>query len=491
MRRGTLLTWVAYALGGVYSALFLFSAALRLVYPYEVEWNEGAVLDHSIRILHDLPIYTAPSLDFAAFVYTPFYYYLTAIAMTIGGIGLWAGRFISLLATIATALVIGLVVRRELGSRPKEGLLLPMCGAMLYLAFYHVTGFFYDIVRMDPLAVFLVVASIYAALYAKRGFILSAILLAFAYFTKQQMIFAWPALVLYFMMISKRKAAWFAACSLALLLAGTFLMNAATSGWYRFYTLTIPSVKAATGFSWRDALAFFPTTLFGSLGFFILVILLASIISGLSRRNGGTSLIVWCALLAMLSASIGIGNPGGYANVLIPLAAMIAMLFPISIAWLEERFSSGQRFAPTLLVLAFLSLAFNPLGEIMLFASSRQRQAGNEFVAVLRKMPGDVWIPFHGYIGTMAGKATHVHFMAMNDALVPHDARSARFQREIDSSLDAHRFSAIILDEDRVYGWDSIQHYTKAGKIFQLPNVFLSRIGSAPTRPQFVYQQTE
>ena len=482
-----LLRWIALALGAAYGALFLFSAALRLVYPYEVEWNEGAVLDHAIRILHGLPIYSAPSLDFAAFVYTPLYYYLTALLMSIGGIGLWAGRAVSMGSTLFTALLIGSIVYREaLGSRNRA--FLTLSAGLLYLAFYHATGFFYDIVRMDAFAVFLVIAAVHTALYVKRSAIVAAVLIVFAYFTKQQMIFAWPALALAFYWQSKHRFLWFAGTSLLAIVLGTIALNAISHGWYIFYTYTIPGAKAAAQFSWRDALEFIPTTLLGSMGIFILVILLLAIVSNEWRHKSHLAVLLVLWVLALGSASLSLGNPGGYANVLMPFVAVLAILFPLSIDRIAERFPAWSSLAPICVLLGFLALAFNPLGEIMLFASRRQRAAGNEFVQKLRAMPGEVWVPFHGYIPALAGKAAHVHFMAMNDALFPHDERSARFRREIDSVLEAHRFRAIVLDEDHVYGWDSIPHYRKSGTIFQVPNVFLSRIGSAPTRPQFIYR---
>jgi len=490
MKSRTLFEWLAYLAGGAYVALFLFSAALRLLYPYEVEWNEGAVLDHAIRVLDGKPIYTAPSLDFAAFVYTPLYYYVTALALKIGGIGLWAGRFVSILSTLLTALFVGLIIHNETRCLNKRSMLLPISGAMLYLAMYHATGYFYDTVRMDALGLLLAIASIYAALYWRSGFLISAALVALAYFTKQQMLFVWPALAIFVFLRSKKEALWFAGISIALLLAGSLILNAETNGWYRFYTFTIPGAKAAAEFSWRDALEFVPHWMFGVAGFFSLVILFALVVENGWTRNRNFVFLLLCGFFAMISGAMALGNPGGYKNVLMPLAAMIAILFPICVLRVSENFREWPSVAPALLFLGFLALVYNPLGEKMLFASARQRSAGNEFIKTLRPIPGDVWIPFHGYIGTLAGKPTHVHFMAMNDALVPHDARSARFQREIDSSLAAHRFSAIILDEEHVFHWDSIPNYARAGVIFQTRNVFLSRLGDAATRPQFIYLPT-
>ena len=492
MKRTLYLNIAVYSFGGLYTLLFLSVAAMRLVYPYEIEWNEGAVLDHAIRILDCKPIYTAPSIDFSAFVYTPFYYYVTAFFMKIGGEGLWAGRLVSIISTLLISWLIGKIVWHETSST-----MLSVSGAMLFIAFYHLTGFFYDIVRMDSLSLCLVIVAIYSALYLKHGHIIAAFLVAVAYFTKQQMLFVWPAIALCFWLRNKKPMLLFAILSAGIIIAGTFAFNWSTDGWYRFFTYTIPSTKASQSFAWQTAIEFFPDWMLSTLGFATMAILIAIFAANKNQWNAHKNLLVIIAfnLLAMISASIGLGNLGGYKNVTMPLAATIAILFPISAQIISDIFSriSGnnhaakEQLAAAIMLLVFLSLAYNPFGQKMLFASSKQRQAGDEFVGKLKEMQGDVWIPFHSYIGRLAGKQSHVHFMGMNDALVPHDTTSVRFQHEIDSSLASFRFSAIILDEENVFHWDSVRHYVKSSAIFQTPNVFLSRIGDAQTRPQFIY----
>ena len=199
-----------YAMGGAYVLLFRFAAAPRLIYPYEVEWNEGAVVDQAIRVIAGKPIYAVPSLDFTAFVYTPFYYYVTALIMKIGGVGFWAGRSISILSTLLTAAIAGRIVQRETSSS-----ILAFSSVALYLAFYHITGFFYDIVRMDALAVFLVAMSMYSSLYFRRGYLIAAFFVALAYFTKQQMLFILPAIAIGIAFRNKKEALWFSTYRLA------------------------------------------------------------------------------------------------------------------------------------------------------------------------------------------------------------------------------------------------------------------------------------
>ncbi|SRR5579883_1952378 len=483
MRVRRYLEWAVYGMGGAYGALFLFSASLRLIYPYEVEWNEGAILDHAIRVLHGQSIYTAPSLDFSAFVYTPLYYVVTAALMKIGAIGLWAGRLVSIISTLCTAWFAGKIVRRETASA-----LLAFSAGMLYLAFYQTTGFFYDIVRMDALAILFAILSLYAALYLRRGYVTAAIFIALAYYTKQQMIFIWPGITVLLFLRQKKDALIFAVLSIALLLITFVSLNGITHGWFQRYTMTIPSLKAASEFSWITALEFFPKIVIGSLGLFTFIIVVAFFtIKRVSFDRIFFALCI-CYVLAISSGAISLGNPGGYSNVIMPCAAMTAIVFPIALHRIFEKISVTTSLSLVLLFLGFLSLWYDPLSQKMLFASQRQKHAGDEFIAKLRSMSGDVWIPYHGYISSLAGKPTHVHFMAMNDALYLGDTTARRYRHEIDSSLAAHRFAAIILDEDSVFHWDSIPHYTRSEAIFVTPNVFLSRIGSAPTRPQFIYR---
>ena len=485
------LTWAVCFAGSSYILLFLGLTALRLVYPYEVEWNEGAVLDHAIRILGGKPLYATPSLEFAAFIYTPIYYHLVAGLMKITGVAMMPGRLISILSTLLTALLIGRITQRETKST-----LLAFSSAALYIAFYHVTGFFYDIVRMDALSLFLAVAAIYTVLYVRKGYIGAAILIALAYFTKQQMLCFWPAIALWLFIRNPKQAYIFITISITLLLAVSLILNTTTHGWFAFYTWKEPSAKTHYFFSYGRAIAFFHVNLLGTFALTTIVILFAYILtitpprpSPLVRGGGknGYALLLFCYTASIAASSLSIGNEGGYKNVLMPLAATIAILFPISLQRIAQSFSISNALIQWLLLFEFFALAYNPLGEKMLIASPRQRHAGDEFIAKLRAISGDVWIPMHGYLNTLAGKPTFVHFMAMSDALTVQDTSATRLQREIDSAYREHRFTVIILDQDLSFPPDSIPHYTPRGTIFRTPNVFLSRLGDEATRPQYLF----
>ena len=57
--------WVFAVLARVFLA--------RLSYPLDLEWMEGGVLTHALRLSRGQPLYAEPSVDFVSFLYTPLY----------------------------------------------------------------------------------------------------------------------------------------------------------------------------------------------------------------------------------------------------------------------------------------------------------------------------------------------------------------------------------------------------------------------------------
>lgn len=66
--------------------LFLYTAARRMRYPYDVEWIESGILVEVMRIAHGQPLYTAPTLDYIPFLYGPLYFYLAAALSKVTGL---------------------------------------------------------------------------------------------------------------------------------------------------------------------------------------------------------------------------------------------------------------------------------------------------------------------------------------------------------------------------------------------------------------------
>ena len=478
---------IAVALGVAFIALVLALSILRLAYPYEIEWMEGAMVDHIVRVIHGQPIYTAPSLDFVAWLYPPLYYWVSALVMKLTGIGFFAGRIVSFASTIFTALVLGWMTLRITASK-----LLGFLTIALYFATYHLTGFYFDIVRNDAFFTFLVVASALPFFWKNRvAPFLSALILVLAFLAKQQAIFFLPPLAFCYWVRNRREGIQFSVVALGLGVVSIFALNAATHGWSNYYMFSIPHAKEVDFVAIR-MLGVFPDYALGPLAACTLAMLLLPL---LKKEGGGgwswlgtpTALLILMSLAALMAGAFSLGNEGGYRNVMMPFAAFVVPLLPIALNEVRLAKPEYGRYIYLAIIFQFVALYFNPLSEKMLIASARQRRGGEEFMRKLAAMPGDVFIPYHGFIATQAGKQPHAEILAALDVLHMHDTTARRLEAEYDSAYAQHRFSAIIMEESNQFRVDSIAHYTYAGRMLREPNVMLTRVASDATRPEFIF----
>ena len=173
---------------------------LRLPYPYDLEWLEGLHLQHSIRILYGKPLYIKPSLEFIPLLYTPLYYYVSAISLKLFGISYFSARLVSIVSSLGTALIIFLFsnrIQQHNGER-NDGYLMPIVLAVLFLTFSFQTQFWFDLIKVDMLMVFLLSISIYILYFysSKKEFILSFFFFVLAFYTKQTVLTFLPFIYL-------------------------------------------------------------------------------------------------------------------------------------------------------------------------------------------------------------------------------------------------------------------------------------------------------
>src|SRR5262249_3960426 len=92
--------WIPVVAGLWYPLCWLAIAWLRVGYPFELEWIEGAVLDTVQRALDGKSLYPPPSIEFVALNYTPLYYHVCAWVARLVGPGFTAMRIVSIVATL-------------------------------------------------------------------------------------------------------------------------------------------------------------------------------------------------------------------------------------------------------------------------------------------------------------------------------------------------------------------------------------------------------
>jgi 4-amino-4-deoxy-L-arabinose transferase-like glycosyltransferase len=472
---------VVWSLAGAFVLLFLVLAIMRLAYPYEVEWMEGSMLEHSLRILSGKPIYTAPSIEFVAWLYPPLYYFAVALSMKLFGIGFFAGRIVSVVSAILTASLLAIIVRHI--TRRTD---LAVLTAALFLATYHLTGFYFDIARNDAFFTLLLVAAALSAIRTRGvlGAVLTAVLLSLAFLTKQQAIFFFPAVAMWFWLQARRNAVIFSAAALSATLLALVLWNGASNGWLFYYLFAIPSAKRAD-FSILRAIEAIPHYALGPLAISIVALCFVLQRNRLTIFKTPSGLLILMSLAALIAGAISLGNDGGDANVMMPFAAFTVTMIPVALGMVVERPLVNAGWLA--MALQFAALYFNPLSEKMLIASAHQRLGGDAFMQKLQTIPGEVYFPYHSFIARQAGKPTQANILATLDVLRLQDTTAKRLQRDLDSAFARHRFSAVIMEENPMVPVDSVAHYTLAGRMLDEPNVFLTRFGPSATRPQYIY----
>jgi 4-amino-4-deoxy-L-arabinose transferase-like glycosyltransferase len=159
----------------------------RLRYPYELQWMEGGAVDHVRRVLHGQAIYAPPTRSFASYAYPPLYWWVSAPVAAVVGTGLTALRLVSVASTVATLAILALVVRRETGHWA-AGLI----SAGAYAGAFAATGASYDVARVDPLMLALLLGGMVIAIRTERlsAALAAGLLLALASLTKQTALFA-------------------------------------------------------------------------------------------------------------------------------------------------------------------------------------------------------------------------------------------------------------------------------------------------------------
>lgn len=428
------------ALGGAayVCALLALTVAGRLAHPYDLEWMEGGMLLHALRVMEGEPLYVMPSSDFIPFIYPPLYHWLLGgLGALLGGVDYLPGRVLSLVGTLAgvAALVVGL--RRE-GANP----VLALAIGGIFLSTFDETGAFFDLVRIDGLLLALWGWSLVAI---RAGWLRTGgLLLVAAFATKHHAAaFGLPALIWLWRNDGRAAALRFAAWSVGPALAFTAGMMLEGDGMFLTYLLGVPA-----GHGMVAERLFFTAPEELTLG---MPVLSAGVVLGLAaswRRwtPGGRYWAVQC-VLALLLACLMRGHVGGFKNVLIPGYWAVAMAGGLGLVALRARF-------PHVAVAAVVALALGWQGWHGRWNPERylprpgDAGAGDRVVARLAEVDGEVLAPWQPWLAVKAGKAPGFHMIALWDI----DHEWGPLYDEVDlirADIEGHRFAGILTVNDR------------------------------------------
>jgi len=477
-RTQRLLRGLLVVLAGFLLLLFLWAAARRMRYPFEVEWIESNVLMSVLRVAHGQGLYVAPTLDFVPFLYAPLYLYLAAGLTKIVGVGnhgYMAMRLLSTLATLGSCAAIYFLVLTETRRRVAG-----IAAAGMFVGCYAVVGGFYDIGRVDSLFVFLLLLALLAQ---RRGHpVVAALLWVLTFQTKQTVL---PLAVFILCAEWQRPRRLIAGAGTFLAVAGgsILLLNHATGGWYNFYLFHLSGGFPMVG---RLIVLYLPQMVVQPVAVAWVVIVAAVLLTGVKLRSAGTMFYGFVSVALYGGTWYVEAHRGASMNAMMPVYAWTAVLFGVALARLlswAEKIGSARLglLALATAAMQLLALVYSP-GRFVPPASSVA--ASQRFVEQLRALPGDVYVLNHSYDAILAGKQPHAEGEALGAVLdAKLGATSADLRAELDEAMRAHKYTAVVIDdvEPRDTAWHFERDYpleestglSDLGYLTSQPNWFL------------------
>ncbi len=476
--------------------VYLWVAAHRIGYPYELDWMEGGSVGLAARAAGGHSLYAAPSLAYVGWTYTPLYYWVSAAVGQLIGVGFLTLRLVSLVASLGAMATLAWIVRRDTGVRV-AGLL----AAGLFAATFRISGAWLDTGRVDSLFVALTLLAVAWGRSARgvRGGVGLGVLAFLAFFTKQIALVALVPLLGY-LLLTRRAVGVAALLTLLGLVAGsTVALEAASGGWYGYYVL-----DELAGQAWAQGVwvSFWTDDVLGPLWPLAALILAGAVLwarrAGLRQwARSGAAYYGLAAGGLIAAAWLSRLHTGGYANVLMPAYAAIALLAGLaageclrggrgaslaggggaslaggggaSLAGGGGATLAGARGASLARIsrprarprgrlpgaTAAIGVAVVAVAQAALLAypiaaqlpTSADRAAGAQLLARLRALPGNVVVLRHPWYAAQAGKGSFAHGEAITDVLRSSARRGPlALSASLRTALDADHVDAVVLD---------------------------------------------
>ncbi len=389
---------------------FLWVSFSRIGYPYDLEWMEGGMVTHSLRLLRGRSLFGPPSVEFIPYIYQPFYSVVVAL------IGHWVGLSIPLargVSVVSTWVVAGLLfrtVQRETGSVRAA-----VAGVGLLFALYSVTGYWYDLARVDTLFMALVFGALYVGKYHAgrwQSVLLVVVLMVAAYFTKQTALLFVP---LAFPLLASHKRSHGLAFLLGTVLIVTVLtlvIDQATDGWYTYY---VRDVVASEPVNWARIQGGFWSKAAGDVPFLLAGLVLMAVwdLSGRSVREVAGACWYLATAAGLVSGVLSYSWQGGFDNNFLPFYLFGIIPASGALAWAWNRGGARWSFVASWALLAqFFMLAYNPVAQV---PTDEEVADGERLISLLAGSAGPVLIPEHPWYAVLAGKEPSYHSMALED----------------------------------------------------------------------------
>ncbi len=419
----------------------------RLTYAYELEWQEGSMLAHLLRLREGKPLYAAPTLEFISFPYPPLFHWVAACLARWTGPELSTLRLVSVIASLGVLGIVGLHVRSTTGS-----VLGGLVAAGLFAGAYGWGGAWLDVGRVDSLALFLGLAS-YVLAQRSSGMQTAGaagVLGALAVLTKQTMLLPCCGLALGLWLV-RRKLGLGYGLGLVVLAGGGFLgLHHTSQGWSSYFLFEQLGRHPWHGpglweFWSRDMLSWGPALI--ALG------IATGSAGGQAAETTKTTLPLAGWSIGLLLASwLGRMHLGGYDNTLLPAALACSLLVGRHVGISHRRSRSHVDKLPVGFAAVLVAVA---LQWVVLFEDPRvhlpseaDRTHSERVVQSLSQVQGPVFAPYSPYLAAQAGHGWSAHAMGFFDlsAAGAGPICDGLFA-ELERAFEQERFGAVLLSE--------------------------------------------
>jgi 4-amino-4-deoxy-L-arabinose transferase-like glycosyltransferase len=449
---------LAAAAGAAQFALLLYIFFSRLTYPGDLEWMEGGMLGHALRIAQGLTLYGEPSAEFISYLYTPLYPAVLAALGKLFGLGYGLARTVSVISFLGATFILCLAVYRQSGKR-LQGVLWAIAAAGIIASSFPHTGGWHDLARNDSLYLLLICGGLYLLIYHHQrypGLVASGILMGLAFLTKQTaslfiiaagttlLITRWRRLFLYVPLVG-------------IIAGGTTLVMAwLTDGWSWRYTF---EMHQGHDFYWDRIWPVSEKWLFehspvviSLFGLWLLIAtalwIRARIRKTESGHRGGRENIFWAAiaLVGIAISAVGYATQWAEMNAFTPGLIFPGVFACVAAADLVRRVYH-RRWTSALLSIALggaiaaqlLLQLYSPKPHL---PEPRDWKSVPRLVSIIQQIEGPVLIPYHPFYNHLAGKKTHYHQMGINDVT----RAGYPFPKDLRERIEKGYYAAIITD---------------------------------------------
>ena len=540
MTQDTPRTWTPLDIAGVFILVitvywFLNTVAGRLDYPYDLEWMEGGMLIHALRIQEGQGLYVIPTADFIPYIYPPLYPWLLAFLGDVVGLDYWLGRSVSVFGTLLalTSIIVGL--RKEAVSWGISSL----AGA-LFLSTYDDVGTFLDLTRADALMMGLMGWSI---VFSRQRILWAAGLLCWlAFLAKHNAAIIGVPIALWLWRDYGARQAWtFGAWSALPALLSIGWLQFSTEGLFLTYLLDVPAHHPIVGyrFAWLSELematavaipllvwmGWYGTSLWTrsrirSIGWWIVLIGAIALsqtdinsfpkIAG-SSKNGVIPFAVvlwvialvvhcsreslrgliqskpdsksdgfwlWMSVTLLFFSALMRGHHGGFTNVLMPGLWVLCVTIPLGLY--------NSKLPHWLVVVLMMTQIYIGRWDVKgLTPTDADRAAGDDLVEMLSKEEGPVWAPHSPWLPVQAGHPATTHLIALWD--IDHkQGPLVSYVEDIEHDVSTHRWP-VVLSADKRLGFGVREHYRLRKTVRPSRNAFKPKVGWK-VRPSYLYR---